>query len=259
MTATATPVEKQAVSRERPGGGKLYSVHHIVRIVVVRPAAGSTPAAASDGPGRSHGLTQSDLKAGEALLKNMGAPSSNGTSGPPQPSKGPSTQPKNMFEALEPTDIVVVANEPASVRTIDSSGEPVTSPRPAGQPEPTRRRLFAHDDRHRDTVLRVWTESDTIEYQCDEKFEIVGMERAGWKLFGAPGNPFERERGAMPYKATKERTSTTDADGNPKFVWKWTSGVVPASANNQQYKATFKIRGQKIDPDVVCGDPPPGS
>jgi hypothetical protein len=61
----------------------------------------------------------------------------------------------------------------------------------------------------------------------------------------------------MPYKATKERTSTTDAHGNPKFVWKWTSGVVPASANNQQYKATFKIRGQKIDPDVVCGDPPP--
>ena len=82
--------------------------------------------------------------------------------------------------------------------------------------QPTRH-LFPHDDRNTDTVLRVWTESDTIEYQCDEEFEIVQMERAGWKLFGAPDNPFERERGETPYKATKERTSTIDADGNPNL------------------------------------------
>ena len=256
MTATAAPTDTQSDPREVPGGGKLKPVRHSVRIVVVRPAAGPTPAVQSDGPGHSDGLTESDLKAGEALLKNMGAPSSNGTSGPPQPSNVPSTQPTNMFDALEPTDIVVVGNKPASVRTVDSSGKPVTSPLPAGQPEPTRH-LFPHDDRHTDTVLRVWTESDTIEYQCDEEFEIVRMERAGWKLFGAPDNPFEGERGAAPYKATKERTSRIDADGNPKSVWKWTSGIVPASANNQQYKATFKIRGEEIDPDVVCGDPPP--
>ena len=256
MTAIEAPTDKEADRRELPGDGKKNPVRHIVRIVVVRPAAGPTPAVPSDGPGQSHGLTESDLKAGEALLKNMGAPTSNGTSGPPPSSNVPSTQPKNMFEALEPTDIVVVGNKPASVRTVDSSGKPVTSPLPAGQPEPTRH-LFPHDDRNTDTVLRVWTESDTIEYQCDEEFEIVQMERAGWRLFGAPDNPFEKERGETPYKATKERTSTIDADGNPGFVWKWTSGVVPATANNQQYKATFKIRGELIDPDVVCGDPPP--
>ena len=37
----------------------------------------------------------------------------------------------------------------------------------------------------------------------------------------------------------------------------WTSGVLPAKANNQQYKPTLKIGREEIDPDIVCGDPPP--
>ena len=75
------------------------------------------------------------------------------------------------------------------------------------------RRLFAHDHHHRDTVLRVWTESDTIEYQCDEQFEIVQVERAGWKIYGAPENPFEhRGSVALPRerKATKCHGRKTD-------------------------------------------------
>jgi hypothetical protein len=159
-----------------------------------------------------------------------------------------------MIDVLKSTDIVVIRREPASVRTTDDDGHPVTSPAPDGQPEP-RRHLRPHDSSPNETVLRVWTESDTIEYLCDQQFEIEKVEKAGWKIFGTPENPFERERNAAPYRATEERT--VDAAGNVKIVWKWISGVLPAAANNQQYKATFIINGEKIDPDVVCGTPPP--
>ena len=253
MTATAPPTDTKP-DRRKPGDGKRHPFHHIVRIVVVGPAAGSTPAVHRVGPGQSHGLTEAELKKGEQALQKVDA------AGLPITTSGKHV---TMFDVLKPTDIVVMGSEPASLRVLDKNGKPV-APRAAGAPnsaappsEPSKKHLSPHDERHRDTVLRVWTESDTIEYQCDEAFEIVQMDRAGWKLFGAPDNLFERERGATPYRATKERTSTTDAEGNPKLVWKWTSGVVPASANNQQYKSTFKIRGKLIDPDVVCGDPPP--
>jgi hypothetical protein len=239
----------------KPGDGKRDPVHHIVRIVVVRPAAGSTPAVHRVGPGQSHRRTKNALKKGEQALKGIDP------AGLPIKTSGKHV---TMFDVLKPTDIVVVGSEPASLRVLDKNGKPVAprtgdAPHSAARPsKPTTKHLHPHDDRNRDTVLRVWTESDTIEYQCDEAFEIVQMDRAGWKLFGAPDNLFER-KGAMPYKAIKVRTSTIDADGNPTLAWKWTSGRVPASANNQQYKATFKIRRKKIDPDVVCGSPPPTS
>ena len=103
--------------------------------------------------------------------------------------------------------------------------------------------------------LRVWTNSDTVEYQCDRKFEIVKVEQAGWRIHGAPDNLFEAERRRTPYKATEEKT--TDASGKANSVWKWTSGRVPAKANNQQYKMTFKIDGKLIRSLCLCGDPPP--
>ena len=64
MTAIETPTDKEADRRELPGDGKTNPARHIVRIVVVRPAAGPTPAVPSDGPGQSHGLTQSDVESG---------------------------------------------------------------------------------------------------------------------------------------------------------------------------------------------------
>ena len=84
------------------------------------------------------------------------------------------------------------------------------------------------------------------------KFEIMQVEKAGWKIYDAPDNPFA---GRPPYKATRRAT-----DGKP--IWVWTSSVLPATANNQQYKMTFKIfdeHGENgdVDPDVVCGNPPP--
>ena len=246
MTATAAPTDT--------GRRKHKAFPHIVRIVVVRPAAGSTSAVHNHGPGQSHGLTEDELKKGEQALQGLDA------AGLPITTSGKHV---TLFDVLKPTDIVVMGFEPASVRVLDKDGKPV-APRTADTPnsaalpsEPPTRHLRPHDDCNKDTVLRVWTESDTIEYQCDEEFEIVKVKRAGWKIYGAPDNPFERERRATPYKATKEPTSTIDAAGNPTLVWKWTSGVLPATANNQQYKMTFTIRGQEIDPDVVCGDPPP--
>ncbi len=147
------------------------------------------------------------MEEAEAKLKEKDAPPSSGGTSAGTRVVGVTSTKKNMFEALEPTDIVVVGREPASVRKVDSSGKPVSAKltieadRTASEPQQTRK-LFAHDDHHRDTVLRVWTESDTIEYQCDEKFEIVGVERAGWKIYDAPDNPFGNGR---PYRAQEWR------------------------------------------------------
>jgi hypothetical protein len=259
MTATVPTLDTETDRRKLPGDGKLHPLPHIVRIVVVVPPSDSG-AESKSGPSQSDSLT---LPEAEALLRGMDPPPSpDGTSAPQESLSAIPTKPKNMFEALKPTDIVVVGREPASVRTIDSSDKPVSvnpineasrAPLPSGQPSRTQstRELCAHDDRNRDTVLRVWTESDTIEYQCDVPFEIVRVNKAGWKIYDAPDDPFGNSKDG--YKA-----HIRDAEGeNQRPLWVWTSGLLPARANNQQYKMTFKIGDEEIDPDVVCGDPPP--
>jgi hypothetical protein len=253
MSTIAEPSVEQE-PREKPGSDRRKPVHHVVRIVVARNVAVSS-SRESHGPGHSHGLTDQELKMGEEVLKGMDTR---------EPTNRTSEPSKSMLDLLKPTDIVVIGREAASVRVLDKDGKPVpldengqrASASTAAAPNPPTRRLFGHDARHKDTVLRVWTESDTVEYQCDRPFTIEEVKRAGWHIHRSPANPFERERKGTPYTAIQERT--IDASGNLKFVWKWTSGTVPASANNQQYKATFKIDGELIDPDVVCGDPPPG-
>jgi len=248
MTATATTPGSQTDDRQLPGDGKRSPRNHIVRIVVVPKKELATL--------QHQGLTDQALTLAEALLKDLPAPPlATGTAGAPP----------GMFEALRPTDIVVVGSEPASVRVLDKKGQPVpldesgqpalpasgsASTPPLRSDSPTRR-LFAHDDGHKDTVLRVWTESATVEYQPSTPFEIVKVERAGWRIYGAPDDPFAAKDKRAPYKAVEMRA------GSGKTLWTWKSDVVPASANNQQYKATFRIDGEEIDPDVVCGDPPP--
>ena len=260
MTATASPTNKEADRRIRPGDGKLNPVNHIVRIVVV-PRSDSTAARERAGPAQSHGLTNDELSAAEVELKKKPAPPSpDGRSAPGESSDARSSESENMFDVLERFDIVVVGREPASVRTIDSSGKPVSANptkeggQTASEPKPTRR-LFAHDHHHTDTVLRVWTESDTIEYQCERRFEIVKVEKEGWKIYDAPDNPFGS--GKVDYKAQERQL------GTGKRQYFWTSSVLPATANYQQYKMTFKIfdengqNGELVDPDIVCGNPPP--
>jgi hypothetical protein len=237
MTATVTTTDNEADLRVAPGDGRLNPVNHIVRIVVVR-ARGSKAAKAAkaagqrEGHSHGHGLTDEDRETAKAILMKMPPPSSS-----KREPMATSAKPKNMFEALRPTDIVVVGREPASVRPVERDGKQKSLD------------LHAHDDRNKDTVLRVWTESDTIEYQCDEKFEILKVEKAGWRIYGAPDDPFGV---GGPYRAQQ----TPRAQGE-KPIWVWRSGLLPARANNQQYKMTFRIGGVEIDPDVACGDPPP--
>jgi len=223
------------VRRRLPGDGRRNPVRHVVTIVVVRPSRGSKSALRRDGSVQSHDLTAGQLRAGAAALKKMDAPPSSNVS--PGPSSVTTTKPKKMFDVLQPTDIVVIGRKPASLLTVDSSGGRAS------------RRLFAHDDGNRHAVLRVFTDSDTIEYQCEEKFEIVRVEKAGWKIYGTADNPF---RGRLPYKAKR-----TESAGGGRSLWVWTSKKLKLAANNQQYKATFRIGRKLIDPDVVCGDPPP--
>jgi hypothetical protein len=241
MSTTAeTTVEQDP--REKPGDGRLKPIHHVVRIVVLPRAHGSRSASQKDGHDQSHGLTNGELEAAEEQLKKMDAPPSlDGTSARLGSSVAAFPKPNNMFEALKPTDIVVIGQEAASVRVVDAQDHTGAVRKP-----PT---LAVHNDRNKDTVLRVWTESDTIEYQCDEPFEIVQVKKAGWEIYDAPDDPFGNSKDG--YKAQH-------AEGkNERALWVWTSGLLPARANNQQYKMTFEIRGERVDPDVVCGDPPP--
>ena len=238
MTATVTSTKKEADRRIAPGDGQKMPVNHIVRIVVTRRPSDQDAAGESAGPGQSHGLTKEQLRAAETELKEKDAPPSSGGTTTGQESSA------KMFDVLEPTDIVVVGREVASVRTVDNEGKPKP------------RELDNHDHHHMDTVLRVWTDSDTIEYQCDRKFEIFKVERTGWRIYDAPEIPFTS--GPLPYRS-EQRARATDG----KQIWVWTSSVVPATANNQQYKMAFRIfdengeNGREVDPDVICGNPPP--
>jgi hypothetical protein len=240
--STTAEVNRDPAPKESPSGHKGERL--IVRIVVVRDAG--TPEAPSRASHESHGLTDDQLKRAEDRLRKMT---------PPHSSQESTSPPKNMFEALKPTDIVAVGKEAASVRVVPRQ-ESV-----GGARTEDTRQLDEHNERHRDTVLKVWTESDIVEYQCAEKFEIVDVKQVKRMIDGAPANLFERERGALTpetrYVAMEEMTP--GPAGNPVPVWKWTSGTVPASANDQQYKMTFKIGNDLIDPDVVCGDPPPSN
>ena len=232
--STTSEVNPGLAQKESPGKGKHQGERLVVRIVVV-PKAGS-PEASSGASHESHGLTDDQLKAATAHLEAMP---------PPHSSEESPSGPKNMFDALKPTDIVAVGKEAASVRVVPGQ-ESV-----GGVRTQQTRKLDEHNERHRDTVLKVWTESDTVEYQCEKEFAIVGVKQVN-RIDGAPANLFERS-GPMPYEAREEPPTP----GNPVRVWKWTSVTVPQSANDQQYKMTFKIGDELIDPDVVCGDPPP--
>jgi hypothetical protein len=107
--------------------------------------------------------------------------------------------------------------------------------------------LVQHDDAIRHAAIRVFTESDVIEWECNEAFTIESTEKADhpiWQKNGTPDNPFYT---GPPFDG--ERLS------NGRFRAR--SSKTRAEANDQQYKAFIKIGDRLIDPDYVCGDPPP--
>lgn len=132
-------------------------------------------------------------------------------------------------DRLKPTSIIVIHDEPASFLPNDT--------------------LIAHDPRgHRETILRVWTESDRIEWQSDRLFKIVKIDKAGppaVTISDAPKDPFYS---GMPYVGAL----VGEKD------YKIQSSKLMASANNQQYKISLQVDDRVVDPDIICGSPPPG-
>jgi hypothetical protein len=107
--------------------------------------------------------------------------------------------------------------------------------------------LVPHDYAIRHAAIRLYTESDVITWECDRPFRIVSTEKVSdplWQAQGSPDNPFYV---GPPF------------DGNPvsDVRYKAESSTTKAAANGQQYKVTIMIGDRLIDPDYVCGSPPP--
>ncbi len=109
------------------------------------------------------------------------------------------------------------------------------------------RTLVPHGSAIREAAIRVYTESDIIEWESDQAFTIVSTEKSHdpiWYKDGTTdfpfysGPPFESSSGSGAYHRTQSSTTRREANG-------------------QQYKVSIRIGNRLIDPDYVCGDPPP--
>jgi hypothetical protein len=97
----------------------------------------------------------------------------------------------------------------------------------------------------------VWTESDRVQWQCSQPFEVIRIEKApspGFQALGpgVPTNPFHVA--LTPYASHQE--------GGRHVIQ---TSTARREANGQQYKITFSLSLTKrvVDPDMVCGEPPP--
>jgi hypothetical protein len=111
-------------------------------------------------------------------------------------------------------------------------------------------RLVPHDAAIQHAAIRMFTESDVIEWQSDAPFEIVSTEKVDkpiWSKGGSPDNPFYE---GPPF----------DGGGcGQDAIYRARSSKTKDAANGQQYKVTIKIGNRLVDPDYVCGNPPPGN
>jgi hypothetical protein len=110
------------------------------------------------------------------------------------------------------------------------------------------RELVPHDRAIRHAAIRVFTESDIIEWRSDQPFTIVSTEKAEepiWSVAGTPENPFYS---GPPFESTVDPGNRHQAR----------SSKTKQAANGQQYKVSIRLEdGRLVDPDYVCGDPPP--
>src|SRR6266487_1759846 len=111
-----------------------------------------------------------------------------------------------------------------------------------------KRELVPHDIAVRHAAIRVFTESDIIEWESDQPFTIVSTEKAVnaiWSEDGTPTNPFYS---GPPFEST----------GDTANQYRARSSKAKQAANGQQYKVSIRLNdGRLVDPDYVCGDPPP--
>ena len=109
------------------------------------------------------------------------------------------------------------------------------------------RKLVPHGSAIQEAAIRVYTESDVIEWESDQAFTIVSTEKSHnpiWHQGGTPDNPFHS---GPPF---------VSSSGNGAYH-RARSSMTRSEANGQQYKVSIRIGGRLIDPDYVCGDPPP--
>jgi hypothetical protein len=216
-------------SHAQPSAGDVRTpVTHSVRIVVV-PKAGDV----SEARDHQHGLSDQDLAIAEKFLTETPAASSSEAS-------ASSARPM-LFDVLRPTDIVVMKGEPGSLRA-------------AG---PTRR-MFSHDDRHRDTVLRHGPKRyDRI--PRDQPFEIVTVEKAAEAT--AAGSSVAQTRRAA--REACGRRVVSDASGRARSVR--VDVERPLRAPTTSNTSSFKIQGRPltrhrvgIRPGGLSGQAAPG-
>ncbi len=121
MTATATPTDKEADRREAQA-----TANSIPSTTSSESWSCAVPAGSTVGASKRWSWSEpwSDGRRVEKRLrhdlKKMDAPPL-----ADHDVSGQAARPKNMFDVLKPTDIVVMGSEPASVRVLDKDGKPV--------------------------------------------------------------------------------------------------------------------------------------
>jgi hypothetical protein len=143
-------------------------------------------------------------------------------------------------ELLKLAEEYVSSAEPAVIadpRTIVAIGSRVATP--------FHGRLVDHDDAIPHSMIRMWTESDVIEWEADTPFVILSVVKAEpataiYSRDDSPDNPFYV---GPPYASDSHHVVR--------------SSIVKDTAHDQQYKVSIQIGGRTIDPDFVCGSPPP--
>jgi hypothetical protein len=107
---------------------------------------------------------------------------------------------------------------------------------------PKEGKLVDHDSTEHQPI-RMWTESDIIQWECDRPFVILSVDkftRSGYQSPGSPDTPFYLR---PPYASDSSHVAR--------------SSIAMGAANNQHYKARIRVGGNTLDPDIICGFPPP--
>jgi hypothetical protein len=85
---------------------------------------------------------------------------------------------------------------------------------------------------------------DSITWRCDRPFRVLSFEpvEAHPKFHAPPINPLTVEKKPFPQMTLAGAPAANEV----------TSGPAKASAAKTQYKITFEIDGEEVDPDVFC-------
>jgi hypothetical protein len=147
------------------------------------------------------------------------------------------------LNGLAPTSIVVVPDP--------TYGKGSTSGHPASYEGGVLKPHTANP--HARTVLKVWTETDQIEYICDAPFEIARVDKV---------NDWYKEKHVPVVEASKDfpfhqKLPESRSKGTQHHLL---TSTLRWEANDKQYKMTFKIAQSQtettVDPDYYCGFPP---